>query len=165
MLQANFNDLEVLKMAMSMEDEGMEFYNSLAEKAQGEVKDFLLLAAAQEKVHKETFLKLYNELTSKLGNIDDIYLFEEETSAYLRSLIENEVFDKRNNPEKDNLEKDNLDLKASIDSAVKAESKTVALYTKMYEGSKYDEVKEVLKVLIEEEKDHVKYFSKFYEQL
>lgn len=160
MLQANFNDLEVLKMAMSMEDEGMEFYNNLAEKAQGEVRDFLLHAAAQEKVHKETFLKLYNELTAKLGNIDDIYLFEEETSAYLRSLIENEVFDKRNNSEKDN-----LDLKASIDSAVKAESKTVALYTKMYEGSKYDEVKEVLKVLIEEEKDHVKYFSKFYEQL
>lgn len=160
MLQANFNDLEVLKIAMSMEDEGMEFYNKTAEKASGEVKDFLLHAAAQEKVHKEKFLKLYSELVEKLGNIDDIYLFEEETSAYLRALIENEVFNK-----KDNSNEVSQSLKAAIDSAVKAESRTVAMYTKMYEGSKYQEVKEVLAVLIEEEKDHVKYFSKFYEQL
>lgn len=160
MLQANFNDLEVLKIAISMEEEGMEFYTKTAEHAEGEVKDFLLLAAGQEKVHKEKFLKLYNDLVEKLGNVDDIYLFEEETSAYLKSLIENEVFNK-----KENSSELASNLKAAIDSAIKAESRTVAMYTKMYEGCKYNEVKEVLLVLIEEEKDHVKYFSKFLETL
>lgn len=149
-----FNGLEMLKIAILMEEEGREFYTNGAKYTTGKLKDFLLVAAGQEFMHKEKFLTLYNNLASKKDNSYD-YLFDEEVTSYLRSLIDNKVFDKKT-PAEDAFK----DLKAAIEYAIKSEQLTVEVYTKMYEGVVEGEVKKLLSTLIDEEKSHIEEFSK-----
>jgi rubrerythrin len=142
-----------------MEEEGIEFYSNGVKHTTGKLKDFLLHAAGQERAHKEQFSKLYNDLIKDRKSIEDDYLFEPDVVAYLKSLVENQVF--RKSPKPEDAFKD---LKVAAAHAVKAEETTVELYTKMYNGAKYDEIKKILSVLIEEEKAHVKYFKQLLEE-
>jgi len=149
-----FNGLEMLKIAILMEEEGRDFYTNGAKYTTGKLKDFLLATAGQEFLHKEKFLTLYNNLASKKDENYD-YLFDAEVTSYLKSLIDNKVFDKKT-PPGDAFK----DLKAAIEYAIKSEQLTVEVYTKMYEGVTEGEVKELLYKLIDEEKSHVEEFSK-----
>ena len=149
-----FNGLEMLKIAILMEEEGRDFYTNGAKYTTGKLKDFLLATAGQEFIHKEKFLNLYNKLESKKEENYD-YLFDAEVTAYLKSLIDNKVFDKKTPPE-DAFK----DLKTAIEYAIKSEQLTVEVYTKMYEGIVEGEVKELLSTLIDEEKSHIEEFSK-----
>lgn len=157
----NFSILEMLKVAILTEEEGRNFYLNGAKHTTGKVKDFLTMAAGQELMHKEKFQKLFNEYSSK--NDDELssdYLYDSEVSEYLRKLIENKVFDKNEEPE-DAFK----NLKSAIERALKSEELTVELYTNMYKGILSDEVKEIFNIIIEEEKEHVKYFSKLLEEI
>ena len=60
-----FNGLEMLKIAILMEEEGRAFYTNGAKYTTGKLKDFLLATAGQEFIHKERFSTLYNNLASK----------------------------------------------------------------------------------------------------
>lgn len=155
----NFNGLEIIRTAILMEDEGSKFYKECAKHADGKVKDFLLIAAGQEFVHKEKFQKIYDNLS--MGKADDYeYLFDEETSLYLKSLIENKVFNQKDKPQEGF-----KNIKETLEYAVKSEKLTVELYTKMYSDIKDEEVKNVLEGLIEEEKSHVDYFQMLFDEL
>ena len=149
-----FNGLEILKIAMLMEEEGREFYSNGAKYTTGKLREFLIAAAGQEFIHKEKFSNLYDNLSNSKDKDYD-YLFDSEVVSYFKSLIENKVFDKKAPPE-DAFK----DLKAAIEYAVKSEELTVEVYTKMYEGIAEGEVKELLSKLIDEEKAHVEEFSK-----
>lgn len=154
-----FNGLEMLKIAILMEEEGRNFYTNGAKYATGKIKDFLLVAAGQEFIHKEQFSKLYDDL-SKRSDVNFEYLFDPEVTAYLKALIEDKVFDKKEQPE-DTFK----DLKFAIDYAIKSEKLTVEVYTKMYDGITEGEVKDLLHKLIEEEKAHVDYFTKLLNEI
>ncbi len=158
-VNGNFNALEILKIAISMEEEGMQFYANGAKYTDGKLKDFLLHAAVQERQHKERFQKLYNDFLEKKDRFNDDYLFDPDVSAYLKSLAENEVFQKK--PQKEDAF---TDVRSAAQQAVEAEETTVALYTRMYEGAQYEEMKEMLAALIEEEKAHVEYFKGLLEK-
>ncbi|AGF56211.1 MULTISPECIES: ferritin family protein [Clostridium] len=149
-----FNELEILKVAMLMEEEGRAFYTNGAKYADGRLKDFLIAAAGQEILHKELFSKLYDELSSKI-NEDYDYLFDPEVTSYFKDLIENKVFDKKT-PQEDAFK----DLKSAIEYSIKSEELTVEVYTKMYEGIERKDVKDVLAKIIEEEKTHIEEFKK-----
>ena len=158
-VEKSLNDLEILRMAISMEEQGMKFYTQGVKHTQGKLRDFLLNTAGQEMLHRDKFQKIYDDLVSRSGSDDD-YLFDQDVAAYLASLAKEKVFVK--NQESENAFKD-LHLAANL--ALKNETATVELYTKMQQGAKYDEVKEILGVLIEEEKDHVQYFKELLEEL
>lgn len=149
-----FNGLEMLKIAILMEEEGRDFYTNGAKYTTGKLSDFLQAAAGQEFLHKEKFSALYNKLASEKDQNYE-YLFDEEVSAYLKSLINNKVFDKKAPPE-DAFK----DLKSAVQYAVNSEKLTVEVYKKMYEGVTNLEVKELLGALIKEEESHVEEFSK-----
>lgn len=149
-----FNGLEILKIAILMEEEGREFYSNGAKYTTGKLREFLIAAAGQEFIHKEKFSNLYDNLANAKDKDYD-YLFDSEVVSYFKSLIENKVFDKKAPPE-DAFK----DLKTAIEYAVKSEELTVEVYTKMYEGIAEGEVKELLFKLIDEEKAHVEEFSK-----
>ena len=55
MEKANFNELELLTIAMALEDQGMKFYQNGAKNTEGQVRQSLLDAAQQENKHKELF--------------------------------------------------------------------------------------------------------------
>ncbi|SHJ76971.1 Rubrerythrin [Hathewaya proteolytica DSM 3090] len=160
-MSTNFSILEMLKIAILTEEEGRNFYLNGAKHTSGKVKDFLTMAAGQELMHKEKFEKLFNDYSNKTENdLNSDYLYDAEVSEYLRKLIENKAFKKNDVPENafDN-------LRSAVESALNSEKLTVELYTNMYKGILSNEVKEMFNIIIEEEKEHVNYFSKLLEEI
>lgn len=147
-----FSSLEMLKIAMLMEEEGFKFYRNGAKNTSGEVKDFLTIAAAQESAHKEYFSKLYDQIANEKGEYDE-YLFEPEVTSYLRAIIENQVFDKNENLDAFK------DFKSAVEQSVKAEELTVDVYKKMYAGIKEPKTKALMEKIIDEEVSHATYFK------
>lgn len=148
----SFSGLEMLKVAMLMEEEGYNFYKNGAENTTGTTKDFLISAASQEFFHKEKFSQLYDEL-SKGNEAGSEYLYDEEVTKYLRSLIENQVYNK--DEPKDAFK----DLESAVLSSLQTEELTVKVYNEMYKGIINETAKEVMKRIIQEEEQHVEYFK------
>lgn len=148
---STFNGLEVIKTAILMEEEGIDFYTQSAKLSEGKIKDFLLIAAGQEFAHRDKFQTIYDELLSK-SDIDFNYLFDDETNGYLKILIENQVF-KKDKP------KEYINLLEVLEEAVRSEKHTIELYSRMYSGVRLPEVKAVIEKIMEEEKHHAEYFE------
>ena len=87
-------------------------------------------------------------------------LFRSEVSKYLSNLIENQVFNKKEQP-KDAFK----DLKAALTYSIKTEKLTVSIYTQMYEKVSQNDVSGILSTILEEEKAHVAYFSKLLKEI
>ena len=159
MINNTFTESEMFKVAMLMEDEGYNFYINGANHTTGKTKEFLLVAAGQEFIHKEKFTKLFNELIANKKD-DSEYLFDPLVTEYLRNLIENQAFNKEEKP-RDAF----TNLKTAITHALKSEELTINIYEQMYEKSSHNDVSEMLSVIIEEEKEHAAYFSKLLSEI
>ena len=158
-MQNSFSSLEMIKIAIVLEEEGYDFYKNGIENTDGDVHEFLLNAAEQELKHKEKFSKLYDEMSA--GKEDESeYLFDNEVAQYLGGLIERRVFDKKADC-KDAFK----DLKSAVKNSLKTEELTVKVYTELYKGVKHEEGKEMMNKIINEEKQHVAYFKKLLEKL
>ncbi|MDF2616528.1 MAG: hypothetical protein K0Q47_1183, partial [Sedimentibacter sp.] len=107
----------------------------------------------QEFFHKEKFAQLYDEL-SKGNEAGSEYLYDDEVTQYLRSLIENQVFNKKDEP-KDAFK----DFESAVFSSLKTEELTVKVYNEMYKGITNVAAKEIMQRIIEEEEQHVEYFK------
>ncbi len=153
-----FSSLEMLKIAILMEEEGADFYQKGATNTKGEVREFLLNAAIQELSHKDVFSKLYDEMSSDKEEESE-YLFDAEVTKYLGGLTENQVFN-----ENDNLDAFK-DLATAVKSSLDKEKLTVKIYTELYKGVKDHEAKEVMDKIIDEEKQHVAYFENLLKTL
>lgn len=159
MINNTFTGIEMFKIAILMEDEGYNFYINGANHTTGKTKEFLLVAAGQEFIHKEKFTKLFNELIANKKD-DSEYLFDVVVTKYLSNLIENQAFNKEEKP-RDAF----TNLKTAITHALKSEEITINIYTQMYEKSSHNDVSEMLSVIIEEEKEHASYFSKLLSEI
>jgi len=150
----SFSGIEMLKIAILMEDEGYMFYKNGADNTTGQLKEFLLTCADQELSHKEKFAKMYRELEAKDEDSAE-YLYGDEVSGYLRSLIENQVFKKD-----EDFDGAFLDIKTAAKNAYDTEIRTIDVYTVMYEGITDEEVKNTMSLIIDEEKAHAASFEK-----
>ena len=159
MTNTTFSGLEMLKISILMEEEGYDFYINGAKHTTGKIKDFLLVAAGQEFIHKEKFTKLFTDLST--GNeMDSTYLFDIEVTKYLKNLIENQVFNKKEQPS-DAFK----DLKAALTYSIKTEELTISIYTQMYEKVSQNDISGILFTILEEEKSHAAYFSKLFKEI
>lgn len=154
-----FSGLEMLRIAILMEEQGADFYKKGAANTTGEISEFLLNTANQELSHKEKFTKLYDEMAEGRENESE-YLFNDEVSGYLEGLTENQVFNKD-----DNRNYAFKDLMSAAKSSLEKEELTVKVYTELYKGVKDENSKEVMNKIIDEEKYHVKYFSELINKL
>jgi len=159
MTNNTFSEPEMLQIAILMEEDGYNFYTNGANYTTGKTKEFLLAAAGQEFIHKERFTKLLAELRTNKES-DSEYIFDVVVAEYLRNLIENQVFDKKEQP-RDAFK----DLKSALTYALKAEELTISIYTQMYEKVSQNDVIGILSTIIEEEKAHAAYFSKLLKQI
>ncbi len=159
MTNTTFSGLEMLKIAILMEEEGYNFYMNGANYTTGKTKEFLLVAAGQEFIHKERFSKLFSELKTDKES-DSEYLFDIEVTKYLKNLIENQVFNKEDQP-KDTFK----DLKSALTYSIKTELLTIKIYTQMYEKISQNDITGILSTIIEEEKAHAAYFSKLLKEI
>jgi len=156
MARADFSELELLTIAMALEDQGMKFYQNGAKNTEGQLRQFLLEAAQQEKEHKEVFQRFYDDIVKSKPQNEDDYLFDPDVASYLKSMAEKAVFDKTPFDSEEAFR----DLEGSVSYAIRSEELTVDIYSKSYESAKRQDVKDLLKKLIKEEKGHVKYFEK-----
>jgi len=159
MTNTTFSGLEMLKITILMEEDGYNFYMNGAKYTTGKTKEFLLVAAGQEFIHKERFTKLFTELKTDKES-DSEYLFDIEVTKYLRNLIENQVFNKKEQP-KDAFK----DLKSALTYSIKTEELTIKIYTQMYEKVSQNDITGMLSTILEEEKAHAAYFSKLLKEI
>jgi rubrerythrin len=153
-----FSGVEMLKIAILLEEEGADYYQKGAKNTTGEVSKFLLSAADQELSHKAMFTKLYDDMASDRREESE-YLFDEEVTKYLGGLTENQIFSKDDNPDAFK------DLITAVKASLKKEELTVKIYSELYKGVKDEGAKEVMNRIINEEKHHVAYFENLLKTL
>lgn len=135
---------EILQLAISIEQEGVEFYNRYADQMEGKVKETLLKLADDEVKHEKYFQSLYNELKA-----DDIwdYLFDAEVEGVFHSIGKSTAFNRD--------KKELTTFEEVINEGIRTEQVTIDFYRNMLKYAK-PKTKEMLDKLVIEEESHKK---------
>jgi len=156
-----YNVLEVAQMAINMEKRGHEYYLDAANKASGEkAKEIFLSLAGEEKKHIELFTNLY-KLLSEILKTEDDYIFDETVSAYFKYLVEEAVFKNEELGKVAKLESP----KEIIFEGINAEKNSILYYNEMLKGITNPEVRNVLDIILDEEKRHITQLSEMIKAL
>lgn len=149
-----FSDLEGLRIAIEIEDRGREFYSEAYKQAEKpEHKDLFLLLRDEEVQHHATFSKILDAVTANKEAHSEEYLFDPDTSRYLTVLAEEHVF-----PPKATAAAKIAELKsvsAILSLAMQAEKDSILFYDELAKNAKFEDAKNIFKVLKEEEQTHV----------
>ena len=157
MKHENFNDAEALKIAINIEEEGLEFYSILMKNAKDEkVKEIFSKLASAEKKHLALFQKAYAEITSPASTVQGC---EDYTvDLYLKYLVDTGVFTRKGEARKLASE-----IKTDIDAlkiGIQAEKDSILYYAEAAKNTRYNTGKKVFEQLVNEEKKHLKLLAK-----
>lgn len=142
-MEKNFSSLELLKFAISVEEEGVKFYTVHAEKAVGANKELLEKLANEEKQHAAVFQQIYDEFADNSHDFD--YLSDMDVEAIFNAYAKNEVFSRRS------VDVENFEEVLKI--AAQTEQVTVDYYSELLIHAK-EPLIGILERLIAEEKEH-----------
>ncbi|MBF8277003.1 MAG: hypothetical protein HW390_2076 [Candidatus Brocadiaceae bacterium] len=149
----NFNDAEVLRIAVNMEEEGLVFYSSLAKSVKNaKVKEIFSILANEEKDHLNNFQKVYNEITTSRDAAQgcEDYTVDE----YIRHLVETGVF-----TQKGEVKRLTAEIKTDLDAlriGIQAEKDAILFYSEAAKNTKNKEGQKAFEFLASEEKKHLK---------
>jgi len=139
---------EVVRFAIEIEKEGIVFYEKMAEKTdQKEVKELYISLGNEEKIHQVIFESLLQSLPAN----EETLGMENEYTAYLKSVIENTLFDKKSITEKAADLNSDSDV---VDFAIGKEKESIEYYKNMKQLVAEKNHEDINKI-IEEEKMHV----------
>ena len=149
----NFNDAEALKIAMNIEEEGLEFYSILMKSARdAKVKEIFSKLASAEKKHLALFQKIYIEITSPANPAQGC---EDYTvDLYLKGLVDTGIFTKKGEARRLATE-----IKTDIDAlkiGIQAEKDSILYYSEAAKNTKHEGGRKVFEQLTNEEKKHLK---------
>jgi rubrerythrin len=149
-----FSDLEGLRIGMSIEDSGRDFYQQAYELAKtSEQKELFFLLKTEEISHYEIFSKLFHEINSSREFSEEEYLFDPDTSRYLTVLAEDHIFPKGDRAK---LKLDEVTgVEAILRMAIQAEKDSILFYDELADKSKFEHAKKVFRQLKAEEQLHV----------
>lgn len=142
---------EVLQLAISLEEEGVKFYEKYAEKAKGDVKETFLRLALDEVKHGKYFTSLYHDAKEKPG-LD--YLFEEEVTAYFKEYAKSAALTRE--------ETEINSIKEAVEEAIITEKRSIEYY-KYLDKYALTETKETIQTIIVEEEKHLVVLEKLME--
>lgn len=146
------SDLEVVQLAIEIEERGYEFYKLAAEKFRDDIiKGYFENLAREENKHRNMFQELYDVLADERKNDDSAY-FDMEASIYLRSLFNTSVF-----PTKEKAQQKFESIKTPydvIEIAIRAEKDSILFYDEIIKDAKYDNTKRIATILKNEETKH-----------
>jgi rubrerythrin len=139
--------VDILKMALLMEERGYRFYTTLAGLVKDErVKQLALKLAGDEKEHKKLFAQIINEYSG-----DEI--LEQEGMSYLNAIGKGVIF-----PDIAGIK----DLAGKIDSfkdvlsiAIEAEKDAILLFHELTVRISSQKINRIIYKLLEEEKMHL----------
>ena len=144
-MKPKFSGAEVIQFAISLEEEGVKFYEKYAALADDNLKGILLGLAEDERQHAKVFKDMYKTL--EISESEEDYLFSDSVQDYFATHAKSEGFDRE--------VKEVDSVREAIKVAIETEDVTVAYYKSLLEYAKED-VKKVLLRLIEEEEGHSK---------
>lgn len=149
----NFNDGEALKLAINTEEEGLEFYSTLAKNAKDiKVKEVFSKLASDEKDHLTLFQKAYHEITSSINATEGC---EDYTvDLYLKYLIDTGIF-----AQKGEAKRLAMETKSDIDAlkiGIQAEKDSILYYSEAARNTRHTMGKTAFERLVNEEKKHLK---------
>ncbi|MCF6156185.1 MAG: hypothetical protein E3K36_13295 [Candidatus Brocadia sp.] len=149
----HFNDAEALKIAINIEEEGLEFYSILAKNTKDiSVKEVFSKLASDEKEHLARFQKAYLEITSSASPAQG----SEDYTAdlYIKYLIDTGIF-----TQKGEAGRLAAEMKTDIDAlkiGIQAEKDSILYYTEAAKNTRFDTGKRAFEQLATEEKKHLK---------
>lgn len=169
-----FSDLEGLRLAMEIENQGFEFYrvahNRINNPKHKLVFSFLM---QEESDHSVQFESIYKVLRQNKSASEEDYLYDPEVSRYLQILVEAHIF-----PQRDTFIHDSkiangvlqtgwkwqtpgqecpgqLTTKAILRIALQAEKDAILFYDEMKNNAQFPETKQIFTELKAEEQSHV----------
>lgn len=150
-----FDAGEVFEMAVKMEKNGAAFYRQAAGKIKdAEHKKMLLSLADMEVDHEKTFTGLRRELAA---DSPDYFDPSGEAAAYLKSIVDTQVFFKR--------DIDLSSMKAILREAVMAEKDSIVFYVGIKAMVPDEGGKKKIGAIIKEEMGHIRMLSELLKEL
>ena len=138
---------EVLKLAIEIENNGKEFYESMAIKVKEEdLKKLLDFLAQEEEKHR----KIFEEMLENLGETEIVEAYSGEYQAYMKALSDECVFTQKILKEK--IERGFENPEQLLDFALRVEKDSIILYTEMKQHVLRNQ--SALDKIIEEERKH-----------
>lgn len=148
----HFNDAEALKIAMNIEEEGLEFYSLLMKSAKDEkAKEIFSELASAEKQHLALFQKMYAEITTQPSPGQGCE--EYAVDLYLKDLVNTGIFTKKGEARRLATE-----VKSDIDAlktGIQAEKDSILYYSEAARNTRHEGGKKAFELLISEEKKHL----------
>ncbi|MEE9165724.1 MAG: FAD-dependent oxidoreductase [Nitrospinota bacterium] len=146
-----YSGYEIIKIAMEGEKDGINFYRKMLENTSSpKAKEVFQYLCHEEEKHWE---HLENNLLPDFRNGKIDLKDEELVVAYLKRVNKAEIL-----PEGEDIEKITDGLTHDFEAvrvAIDIEKKAVLFYEKMFEATRESEGKEVLKKIVDQEKNHV----------
>lgn len=141
---------EILEMAVKIEEDGVIFYETLANRTKDKrAVEIYKYLAGEEKEHIAVFKSIYKDLT---GRTFGKAFTEEEANLYIHSLVENRIF--KDPKDIENFVKDVIDEFSVIELAIRIEKDTILYYYEILEDLE-DREKNLVREIIKQEKTHV----------
>lgn len=142
-----FDVSEILKIALTIEENGIKFYREYAQKEEnGKVKEIFSYLAEEEVIHK----KLFGEMLSKIEKYEQEESYSGEYLEYFRSYVDNIIFNRKKIDKEISQIKDTL---SAIDFAINRELDSIFYYSEiknLVPKSQRDKID----MIIEEERKH-----------
>lgn len=150
-MQKLFSDLEGLRIAMSIEERGRDFYRKAYDNARKEEHKAVFMLLMNEEIHHyEIFANLFEQLKqNKTAHTED-YMFDPEISRYLTVLAEGHVF-----PGKPHKEVNFTSITEILETAIQAEKDSVLFYDELARHAKFEDARLVFTKLKAEEQTHI----------
>jgi len=150
-----FDAGEIFEMAIKMEQNGAQFYRDAAANVTDEEHKKLLLDLAEMEVdHEKIFTGLRRDLEAE---INEYYDPDGTAVAYLQSIVDTEVFFKR--------EIDLSSMQSILHEAIMAEKDSIVFYVGMKDLVPGDDGKDKIEAIIKEEMGHIRLLSGILKEL
>ena len=149
-----FSDLEGIRIGMSIEVRGRDFYQQAYDQSRDENhKELFNLLKNEEVSHYEKFSEIFRQINGNREAGSDEYLFDEETSRYLTVLAEGYIFPTAQNAAAKIVE--STTVVEILYMAIQAEKDSILFYDELANKSKFEATKKTFAVLKAEEQTHV----------
>jgi len=155
---AGYSAVDVIEMAMRIEEKGSSFYRTAAEKSgMNVVKDLFVRLADKEDEHKKVFAGILSKLP---GNRSEKNLtLPSDVETYLRSVADKAVFF---DPESTNEQFfENAALSDVFSAAMEMEKDSILFYSGLLNLLESEKDKEPVFRIIREEKGHLEELSRY----
>ena len=152
-----FNELELLKMAKGVEEEGYRFYMEAAGRFQEEnIQQMFQYLALEELEHIRVFEQLYDRVAER-REMKQEYLMEEEVFQYLKAISDTAIFNTKGLTYHRVMQVNTV--KDALLIGIQAEKDAILFYETFLKNTKADITKKVLERLIKEEIKHLYHFN------